>query len=237
MNSRCIPDRPPGVSSPSPSNDWMQNNNSTVAVPEKEKEKEGKEALKKLLEVYQENVSLNIEKERPPSKKNMKSLSQENPFCSIPGNVAFLHSLLHSSSTSFSSPSIPEECLSLFDTLCSELEFRHEIAGSEGAGPDSTITITLENKELIGTPFHGAKVVIEEYSTAPKAFNVYIKTGQESAFALIQAHMADFLQYIESKKLSFSINQVYPEYLDEFSSSKEDQDSSTDPDAEQEQSP
>ena len=219
----------PSISSPSPSSDWLQNNTAPPFFPEAE-EKKDQQALKQLLEIYKENIAQSIESEKLPSpKKTIKQVNQENPLTTIPGYFTFLSPPINSATSIICAPrAIPEECFLFLDTLCSELVITD-------IGPDSTTTLTLEKQELIGTPFYGAKVVIEEYSTAPKIFNVCIKTAQESACSLVQAHAADFLHYIQSKKFSFSINQFHSEYLDDSSSFQEN-DSSTDPDAEKEKS-
>jgi hypothetical protein len=224
-----------GISSPSPSSrtDWRQEDkNSSYVRKEEKEEKKDKRALKLLLEICKEGISQDIEKEKQSfSKKPVKSLDHEELLAAIP----LYFSTLSPDMQSFNKPATPavtpmQEQLSLFfDTLCAELL----VADMES---DCKTTVILSGEKLVGTPFHGLEFTIEEYSTAPKVFNVTIRSQQEATLSLVQKHVADFLQYIEDRKFSFSIRRLDTDYLDEPSSFGQEQQSSTDSD-EQKESP
>ena len=95
---------------------------------------------------------------------------------------------------------IPDECLKIFDKLCSEML----VMDAESC---ITTTFILETENFASSPFYGAKVTIEEYSTAPKVFNVSI-TAQESAITLIEAQMTGFFELLETRNFSFAIHKI-----------------------------
>ncbi len=96
--------------------------------------------------------------------------------------------------------SIPDECLKIFDKLCSEML----VMDAESC---ITTTFVLETESFARSPFYGATVTIEEYSTAPKVFNVSI-TAQESAITLIETQMTGFFELLETRNFSFAIHKI-----------------------------
>lgn len=107
-----------------------------------------------------------------------------SPPCSIPTSVG----------------NIPEVCLTFFDRVCGEILI------TDAAGYQKT-SIVLPKEGGPDSLFAGAIVTIEEYSTAPKIFNVSIIAGEEG-IGLLQTHMAGFFQLLETRNFSFGIHKI-----------------------------
>ena len=194
--------------------------------------------LKKLLNLCQENILKKIvekkQKEDPscfftdldffleetefdadsldqPIVKKKKPEDSQVTLLHIP--LPLIRPLLDSELSLSSVYSISSESLLLFDKMCSEML----VMNSESS---SKTSIILESAEFIHSPFYGSEITIEEFSTAPKIFNVSIRTN-ESAVILIQSHMAGFMQLLEDRNFSFGINRIDTSINSESSLSKE----------------
>ena len=189
-------------------------------------EDENKEPpLKKLLNLCKENISKKIleekqtdmpllslpaledflekfqfDSEAPDQPTPQKKKKEESPFVTAEGSIPFLRPQLQLQEASSSISAISEESLLLFDKMCSEML----VMSSESC---SKTTLTLQSKEFTHSPFYGAEITLEEFSTAPTIFNVSIKAN-ESAIILIQSHLAGFMQLLEDRNFSFGINRI-----------------------------
>jgi hypothetical protein len=84
----------------------------------------------------------------------------------------------------------------LFETMGSELT-KIDAAGIS----ETTITLSAERFPLLGN----TKILVTEYSTAPKVFNVQIVTGAQAA-QLLQQHAPEFLAAFDERKENFKIH-------------------------------
>ncbi len=91
---------------------------------------------------------------------------------------------------------IPQEVELLFEKMGL---ITHELFQSG----DTHTTITLGN-DFASDLFRGAEIIIHEFSTAPKSYNIQINACAE-ALTLLQGQTSAFMQYIEQKKAPFTI--------------------------------
>lgn len=68
-------------------------------------------------------------------------------------------------------------------------------------------TVSLTSNQFQGSPFFGAEIVIREYSTAPKQFNVEVR-GTVEAVAQFQAHIPYMESAFRSGKYNFGIHRI-----------------------------
>lgn len=117
---------------------------------------------------------------------------------------------------------IPPEVLSLFDRICTEMLVMTSEASQK-------TTIALNGESFASSPFYGAEITIEEFSTAPKIFNVTITTPSQSA-SLLQAHLLHFSEILQARKFSFSINRIDTDllYKPDFSRSSQEEEQNLD---------
>lgn len=145
-----------------------------------------------------------------PQKKKVEN----SPFLISEIPIPFLRPQLDLQiESSASVNSISAESLLLFDKMCSEML----VMTSESC---SKTVLILQSTEFTNSPFYGAEVTLEEFSTAPKIFNVSIRAN-DSAIILIQSHLAGFMQLLEDRNFSFGINRIDTSILTGSSLSKE----------------
>ena len=96
---------------------------------------------------------------------------------------------------------LPPAVQKLFDQMVGQLMIANTRPGV------TETTVTLNSASLQGTPFYGAKITIEEFSTAPKAFNVVLE-GSPQAISLMSTHMGDLLSAFQSTHQNFNINRI-----------------------------
>ncbi|MBS0620226.1 MAG: hypothetical protein JSS61_02055 [Verrucomicrobia bacterium] len=75
-------------------------------------------------------------------------------------------------------------------------------------------TFTLNAPQFASSVFFGAQIIIREYSTAPKAFNVQMK-GTQQAVALFQNNTKNLMAAFEQGNYNFRIQRLDTEYLTE----------------------
>jgi len=75
-------------------------------------------------------------------------------------------------------------------------------------------TITLNAPDYSSSPFYGAQIIISEYSTAPRAFNIQFRAAPE-AVALFQCHVKDLMAAFEGSGYNFKVNRLETDYLDD----------------------
>lgn len=191
--------------------------------------------LEELLSLCKENINKKITpkkpKESPPitfaeveffltegslpsqKQKNKKIENDLSPVPEIP--VPFLRPHLSGQYT-IKTPSISEESMILLDKMCSEML----IMTSESS---SKTILVLETKEFANSPFYGAELTLEEFSTAPKVFNISIRASTP-AVTLIQTHLAGFMQLLQERNFSFGVNRIDTSISTKSSLSKKKQD-------------
>jgi len=92
------------------------------------------------------------------------------------------------------------ETLELFEQMVASIEHQHALG-------DTKTVIFLDKQELGDSLFSGAQILIEEFSTAPKAFNVTL-IANEAACSLIKTQLALLIAQIKQKDLPFSIHRL-----------------------------
>lgn len=85
----------------------------------------------------------------------------------------------------------------LFEKLISELTCCHH-------NGDTKTTFFLSSPHSI---FSGSQILIEQFSTAPKSFNVTLISNPQ-AISVFNSHLESLLQQFKQKELSFSIHRV-----------------------------
>ncbi len=68
-------------------------------------------------------------------------------------------------------------------------------------------TVTLSSPQYANSVFFGAQIIIKEYSTAPKAFNIQIITNAQGA-ALVQANADDLMAAFRTGNYNFKVNRL-----------------------------
>ncbi len=133
---------------------------------------------------------------------SLSSCCDPSPFITsgaLP-DFPFISQLQADSKQVTASQAISESCLQIFDKLCSEMLVMDAEACTK-------TTVVLQSEAFVGSAFYGAVVTIEEYSTAPKIFNVSITAAQD-AVALLNAHMTVFFELLETRNFSFGIHRI-----------------------------
>ena len=75
-------------------------------------------------------------------------------------------------------------------------------------GAQSTETrILLESPKWESSPFYGSEIIVEEFSSAPKIFNVKIIASPEAA-KIIELNTPSFMQLFEERKFPFRLNRI-----------------------------
>jgi len=75
-------------------------------------------------------------------------------------------------------------------------------------------TFTLNAPQFASSVFFGAQIIIQEFSTAPKAFNIQFK-GQPSAVTLFQGQVEDLIAAFQAGNYNFRVNRLETGYLTE----------------------
>ncbi len=198
----------------------------TLVQSSTEKKEEQNSNLQEILDMCRKTLVQKLEEERVFSLEEIEEIlekKEEIPLGTLPEIIRALPFFLPigQSSPSYVISAASVEALQFLDTLCCELL----IMDSEGS---SKTTVLLDNETFANSPFFGAEISMEEFSTAPKVFNVCIHAG-DLATTLIQAHLAGFMELLQDRKFSFGINRIDTSLLSEErhfgEHDKEDQDS------------
>ncbi len=122
---------------------------------------------------------------------------------------------------------MPIDALELIDQVCSEILVMETESSSQ-------TTFILQGERFSNSSFYGAEITIEEFSTAPKLFNISIKTT-DSAITIIQTQIAGFLNLLEKRDFSFGINRIDTSLQTESPTGKEKSDQDRQKDKKREQ--
>ncbi len=146
----------------------------------------------------------------------------ETPFASMPEPPPATAKKEQASQTPIFSPPLPAAPIPLFLPSASEvpapssllsaamLEMFEKMVGILSvmtAGGISETTIHLDSAAFANSIFAGASIVIREFSTAPKAFNVEFQ-GNAQNTALFQANVTDLLAAFQNGNYNFKINRI-----------------------------
>jgi hypothetical protein len=96
--------------------------------------------------------------------------------------------------------SLPSQVQELFDRMAGVMTVM------QLSGMTETV-ITLNAPQFASSVFFGSQIIIQEFSTAPKAFNVQLN-GQPQAVALFQEHTDDLMAAFQKGNYAFRINRL-----------------------------
>lgn len=154
--------------------------------------------------------TINTSKEAILEEDTPKKSEEEEAFLSLPPWTPFSIQ----SSPPISTPMAPRPSyVELFETLCTALT-------SLSTESFSQTTFYIKGESFKNSIFYGSEIEIKEYKTAPREFNILIKTSEVGAF-LVQTHMQEFWKLFQEKKYSFTINRMETDLLQQ---DKQDED-------------
>lgn len=78
----------------------------------------------------------------------------------------------------------------------------------------SETTFTLNTPQFASSVFFGTQIIIQEFSTAPKAFNIQLN-GNPQAVALFQGNADDLMAAFQAGTYNFRVNRLETGYLTE----------------------
>jgi hypothetical protein len=139
------------------------------------------------------------EKALPKAEKKEAPTSRE---ITLPPQPAMPMPLFLPSASEVPSPSIflRAEILALFERMAVTL------TAADIQGIHETM-IHLNTPEFAGSIFAGARIIIREYATAPKIFNIEFQ-GNAANMALFQASTSDMLAAFQHGQYNFKINRI-----------------------------
>ncbi len=73
-------------------------------------------------------------------------------------------------------------------------------------------TINLDNPKFANSVFYGAQIVISEFSTAPKAYNIQL-LGNQQAVALFTNNAQELVAAFQAGNYTFKVNRIDTGYL------------------------
>lgn len=149
--------------------------------------------------VEKEEEKKKKEKEITPLKTDLGAPSSQLP---LPGEVL-----------EGASPSPPA-----YTTMNTQvLDLFERMAGVMTVMTDSKMTetvITLNSPHFASSVFYGTQIIIREYASAPKAFNIQLN-GNPEAVALFQENVDDLMAAFQYGNYPFRVNRLEPGYLSE----------------------
>lgn len=156
------------------------------------------DSFKKILE----ELHLTEKDESSPSESN-KTRRKEDKGLHPDGSFYFSSPSFHhnvvTETTLNATTAITPEVAELLEKLGAELYMIHE----DGI----TKTTLLFSSSDPRSCFQGAEITIEEFSTAPKIFNVTIAADAQ-ALGHLHPHLTQFMQIFQERKFPFSINRI-----------------------------
>jgi len=140
------------------------------------------------------DLDLPIKEEKKPNKESADPLFC-TPYLPVnPQSVNLIHSV-----TPVAIP-ISDQVYALMECMGSEMI----VMTSEGS---TKTTLILDDELFNNTLLESAEITIEEFSSAPKIFNVTISAGPKGV-EMVRTHMEEFLKLFQEKKFGFSINRI-----------------------------
>jgi hypothetical protein len=148
-----------------------------------------------------ELCEINPKEKKKKKQEEPSSLAKTaTPLFSTPYFTASTLSSLQVRATEPAAKSSPSEIFALMEKVGSEMI----VMASEGS---TKTTLILDNDVFGSTLLKDAKITIEEFSSAPKIFNVKI-TASPQAIEALRGNMEEFLKLFQERKFSFSINRI-----------------------------
>jgi hypothetical protein len=102
---------------------------------------------------------------------------------------------------------LPAQVMELFDRMAGVMTVMTLSGMTE-------TTITLNAPQFASSVFFGAQIIIQEFSTAPKAFNIQLN-GNPQAVALFQGNADDLMAAFQAGNYNFRVNRLETGYLSE----------------------
>jgi hypothetical protein len=127
-------------------------------------------------------------------------LSSDSAGTPLPPLSPFSSLSLASAHQTASISPMSEEMAMLVETLASELT----VIDAKGI---TETTVTYASKTPDASVLHNTKIIITEFRTAPKAFNVELQASSEAAL-LLQHHAGEILASLDAGNYCFKINRL-----------------------------
>ena len=151
--------------------------------------------------ILYEEILLEEEEESPHKEKEEPEVNEQtSPFITTPYFSFQMQSPILISSEENLIQQASYDIVSLMEKVGSEMI----LMTSEGS---TKTTLILDSEAFDSSIFKEAKVTIEEFSSAPKIYNVKISAGPQ-AIELVRVHVEEFLKLFQDKKFGFSINRI-----------------------------
>jgi hypothetical protein len=120
------------------------------------------------------------------------------------------------------SKSYKTDAISKTETLLSEkvLDLFHEMVSHMTVMTAQNVqetTIHLSSPEFAASPFFGAQIIITEYSSAPRIFNIELIGNSEAALKF-HAHIAELKHAFDTGPFSFEIHRIEATFAEEETS-------------------
>lgn len=148
-----------------------------------------------------EEILLQEEEESPHKEKKEPEINEQtSPFITTPYFSFQMQSPITISSEKSLIQQASYDIVSLMEKVGSEMI----MMTSEGS---TKTTLILNSEAFDSSILKEAKVTIEEFSSAPKIYNVKISAGPQ-AIELVRVHVEEFLKLFQDKKFGFSINRI-----------------------------
>jgi hypothetical protein len=159
------------------------------------------EMLEEELAPLDEEPALEEKGPLPPDelpKKEEKKEEPPLPLETIAPDLSIAQPHLDSSSPIGSSYlSLPPQILDIFERMAGVMTVMTASGISE-------TTIHLNAESFASSVFYGSQIIIKEYSTAPKEFNIQFNTTERAA-PIFQAHVDDLLAAFQGGKYAFRV--------------------------------
>ncbi|NGX39493.1 MAG: hypothetical protein KR126chlam1_00822 [Chlamydiae bacterium] len=97
------------------------------------------------------------------------------------------------------------QVVQLFERMVGVMTVMHESGITE-------TTINLDNPQYANSRFFGAQIVIREFSTAPKVFNIELR-GNDEATTLFSANAQELVAAFQGANYNFTVGRVDTSYL------------------------
>lgn len=150
---------------------------------------------------YEEVLLQEKEEDSPHKEKEKPQINQQDPLLfTTPYFSLQTHGNTVISPIAAPIQQDPHNVVALMEKVGSEMI----VMTSEGS---TKTTLVLDSEAFDSSLLKEAKITIEEFSSAPKIFNVKISAGPQ-AIELVRVHVEEFLKLFQERKFGFSINRI-----------------------------
>ncbi|HSW86643.1 MAG TPA: hypothetical protein VLG49_03990 [Rhabdochlamydiaceae bacterium] len=172
----------------------------------------------KFKKIYKETNDKKKEERKPEEKEPIpvhllfskpESLEKKEAMFNLPeGPQPSINrsSAVQATGNAVSSVTLDQHMLDLFEKMASEMTMMTSSGITE-------TTITLNAPDYASSLFYGAQIIISEYSTAPRAFNIQFRATSE-AVAAFHRNVKDLMAAFEGSGYNFKVNRLETDFLE-----------------------